>query len=740
MIIGFMSITVGFVASVVAILAYFFYYRDRTPEMLQLANRSFYLMSAGILLASGMLLYFIMTHRFEVNYVYSYSSRSLSWDYLLSTFWAGQEGTFLLWLLYGVIYGVILIRRVGKDQPLVLAFFTLVQAYILLILLKKNPFAMVWHVHEEAPVGFVPQDGAGLNPLLINPWMRVHPPTLFLGYSSSMVLFAFAMSALITKDFHGWIKHVRPWAAFVAMSLGTGIILGGYWAYVTLGWGGYWAWDPVENASLVPWLLSAVLVHGIIIQNRIQGLVKTNLFMAGLTFITVLWGSFLTRSGILTDFSVHSFAESGLNIYLITMVLSFTALFLFVFLRETRGVEGARFTDAFFTRETFIFVGMMTLFVTSILVLIATSSPIYTGFFGNPASVAADYYNQVIIPIALFMMVAIALAPMLSWKTAKVHDWKTIMIAGMIAVFTTLIGIVLGLRDWISISLLLLSMFAFVTNGVFIYRFMRKNFIKSGAYLAHVGLALMVIGIVISSIYDRSERVSLPMGEFQKTSLGIELRFEGFLPQPDGRDKVKLTVRTPEGEEYEAFPLFYYSDYNNSYMASPDVKSGLTQDIYIEPFSFTPGELLSEREITLKQNQMEEIGDLRVEFTRFDVTMGADKQVVKAKLKIARMENNDWKEYEIAPAIYMAQGGDRQHEEVTLPGTDYKFYLKSVDATTKRINLGIKMGDEGEQKDIMAVEVREKPMMAVLWLGTLLLIGGILMVVIDQSRKRRRTA
>ncbi|NOX36015.1 MAG: cytochrome c biogenesis protein CcsA [Calditrichaeota bacterium] len=738
MIIGFMSITVAFVASVVAIVAYYFYHRDRTPEMLQLANRSFYLMSAGIIFASGLLMYYIMTHRFDVNYVYSYSSRSLSWDYLMSTFWAGQEGTFLLWLFYGVIYGIILIRRVGKDQPLVLVFFTLVQAYILLILLKKNPFAMVWHVHEEAPVGFVPRDGAGLNPLLINPWMRVHPPTLFLGYSSAMVLFAFAMAAMINKDFHGWIKHVRPWAVFVAMSLGAGIILGGYWAYITLGWGGYWAWDPVENASLVPWLLSAVLVHGIIIQSRIKGLVKTNLFVAGLTFITVLWGSFLTRSGVLTDFSVHSFAESGLNIYLILMVLLFTALFLFVFFRETRGVESPRFTDAFLTRETLIFVGMMTLFVTSILVLVATSSPIYTGLFGNPASVSAEYYNQVIIPIAVFMIVALALAPMLGWKVARIRDWATIIKAAIVAMVTTLVGIVLGLRDWISITLLLLSMFAFVTNGVFIYRFMRKNFMKSGAYLAHVGLALMVIGIVISSIYDRSERVSLPKGEFQKTSLGIELKFEGFVPQPDGRDMVKLIVRTPEGEEYEAYPLFYYSDYNQSYMASPDVKSSLTKDIYIEPFSFTPGELLSEREITLDQNESEEIGDLRVEFTRFDVAMGSDKQVVKAKLKVARKENNYWKEYEISPAIYMQPGGGMKREEVALPGTDYRFYLKSVDATSKRIQLAIKMGNDEEQKDTMAVEVREKPMMAVLWLGTILLIGGILMVLVDQVKSRRR--
>ena len=735
MIVGFTTISIAFIAAVVAVIAYVFYHRDRTPEMLQLANRSFYLMSIGILGAVALLMYFIMTHHFEFNYVYSYSSRSLRWDYLMATFWAGQEGTFLLWLFYGVIFGFILIRKVSREWPLALAFLTAVQAFILLILLKRSPFAMVWHVHQDVPVGFVPSDGAGLNPLLINPWMRIHPPTLFLGYSSTMVLFAFAMAALINRDFTGWITKARPWIIFSVMVLGAGIILGGYWAYATLGWGGYWGWDPVENASLVPWLATAALLHGILIQRKRNALVKTNLFLAGFAFIMVLWGSFLTRSGVLTDFSVHSFAESGLNIYLITMVTFFAALFLVMFFKYARNIVTESFLEnGIWTRETFIFAGLMALLLTAIFVFIATSAPIYTSLFGKPSNVSPHYYNQIIVPIAAIILLTVGFAPLMGWKISRFRFSKDMMISIGAAVVLTPIAIVLGMTDGRSILLFALAIFAIVANGSYTYRLLRKNAPKAGPYLTHVGLAFMVIGIVTSSIFDRHEKVNLPQGIFQKTSLGYELKFEGFVPQPDGRNRVKLRVRTPNGE-YDAYPMFYFSNYTNSYMASPDVRSGLLKDIYIAPISFSPARASSEQELNLGQNETKEYGNFKIEFTRFDVNMKPDEQVVKANLKIQVNESNYTKEYHIAPAIYIRQG-NMQKEEVTIPGTNYKVYLKAVDASNKRIHLAIKKpaSDATAGRDIFAVEVREKPLIAILWFGAFVLIGGIALTLWDRFR------
>ncbi len=204
MISGILLLSLAFVGAVVSAAAYFYYDKYQEEKLLQLANRAFYATGLFIVLASGVLLYNILIHNFQLNYVYSYSSRNLTPFYLVSTFWAGQEGTFLLWLLYGTIFGLILIKTVGRKNPLILFYHMLIQGFILLILLKKNPFAMIWHVHADAPVGFTPMDGAGLNPLLQNPWMVIHPPTLFLGYSSTMVLFAFAMNAMIKKQFQFW--------------------------------------------------------------------------------------------------------------------------------------------------------------------------------------------------------------------------------------------------------------------------------------------------------------------------------------------------------------------------------------------------------------------------------------------------------------------------------------------------------------------------------------------------------
>jgi len=733
---GIIIISLAFVGAVVSATAYFFYDKYQEEKLFKLANNTFYATGLLILLASGLLLYNILAHNFQLNYVYSYSSRSLSPFYLFSTFWAGQEGTFLLWLLYGTVFGLILIKTVARKNPLILFFHMLVQGFILLILLKKNPFAMIWQVYQDVPFGFIPADGSGLNPLLQNPWMVIHPPTLFLGYSSTMVLFAFALNAMVKKQFRNWVQYVRSWVVFAVLILGTGIILGGYWAYATLGWGGYWGWDPVENSSLVPWLLSIVLLHGVIIQNRLGGLVKTNLTLAGLTFITVLWGSFLTRSGVLSDFSVHSFAESDLNYYLIAFVGLFAFLFLYYFVKSWRYIESQRFSESLFSRETFIFLGMMIVLFTAIVVLLGTSSPIFTTFFTDPTSVAPVFYNSIGVPIAILILFSVALSPVLAWQVSNFMDKTLIINSLIISILATVIGFVLGITQPASIIMFFLAVLSILINGVVGIRFLRKNVKRAGGFLAHVGLALMFIGIITSSMYDRSEKITLPLGEFQKSSLGYELKFLGFVKMPDGKDRAKVLVKTDYGT-YEAYPRFYFSTFTNSYMASPDVKMQLTRDIYISPISFVPGQNAKRREITLKKGGEYSSANLRIKFEKFEVSMGADKPTVKALLSVELRDNNYRKQYFIKPAIWMVNG-KMEAESVRIPESDYQVKIKSVDAEAGTVKLELinLNAADFKAKDLLAVEISEKPLINILWFGTFIMMGGLFLTLFYRAKEK----
>ncbi len=737
MISGIMAISIAFVAAAVSAAAYWLYYKEADERYLGLANRGFAVMGAGILFAAVLLYYNIFTHNFQLNYVYSYTSLQLSNYYLISTFWAGQEGTFLLWLIYGTVFGIILIRSVSRREPLVMFFVMLVQLFLLLILLRKSPFAMIWHAHADAPAGLMPVDGRGLNPLLQNPWMIIHPPIMFVGYSSTVVAFAFALNAMVKRKFQEWVKPARPWVIFSTLALGTGIILGGYWSYVTLGWGGYWAWDPVENASFVPFLFSAVLLHGIIIQNRQKGLVKTNLFLAGLAFISVLWGSFLTRSGVLADFSVHSFAESGLNFYLTAFVVFFAAIFLYLYFRSIMRIDAPRFAEGMFSRETFILMGMLTLLFTGITVFIGTSSPIYTGLFGQPSNVSMDFYNTISIPVAALMLLTMGIAPLLAWKVSEFRNKKTVLASAAISLAVTAAAIVLGLTRPVSIVLVFLSGFVILINGIVAYRFLRKIPAKAGPYLAHVGVAFMIIGIITSSMYSASEKVTLPAGQFTKTAFGYDIEFVNFKQSPDGKDRVQLMVKK-DGKTYEADPQFYFSKYTNSYMLSPHVKVGLNKDIYISPISYMPAQSANNHHLHLKKNDTGTVEDLAITFNRFVVNNHAEAgpMTVKADLTVSLPANSSPAAVNIQPAMWM-ENSQLESDEVSIGDTGYKVRIEELDAGSGEVTLAVMPPSTvpAEARDVLAVEVSEKPLISILWFGALFMIGGTLITLVDRIRK-----
>jgi cytochrome c-type biogenesis protein CcmF len=263
-------------------------------DLLSLARTLFAAFATCVVAASAVLMTLLLQHRFDVSYVNSYSSRDLPLHYLISTFWAGQEGSFLLWCFWGALIGLFVWRSAKEQEAPVMVVYMATFIGTIAILCRQSPFKLL-----PPPV---PADGVGLNPLLQDPWMVIHPPVMFIGFASLSVPFAFAIAALWKKRWDGWITRALPWALLTFLTLGTAILMGGYWAYKTLGWGGYWGWDPVENTSLVPWLFTAALVHGMFLQRTRKRHRKINLILACTAFAAILYGTFLTRSGVLAYF------------------------------------------------------------------------------------------------------------------------------------------------------------------------------------------------------------------------------------------------------------------------------------------------------------------------------------------------------------------------------------------------------------------------------------------------------
>jgi len=257
--------------------------RGLFKQKISLARQGFYLMTALIGIASIYLWYLIFTHQFQVDYIYRYTSRELGLGYLVSAFWAGQEGSFLFWALMIAVMGLAFMRSARQFESYAMFFLNIVQAAFIILLIKASPFALL----EK-----VPPEGAGLNPLLQNPWMVIHPPILFLGYAAVTLPFVIALAALVRREFEGWVRIAFPWALFSSVTLGAGIIIGAYWAYEVLGWGGYWGWDPVENSSLIAWLAILAFFHGLIITRKSGALHKTNFFLAISAFSLVLYATF----------------------------------------------------------------------------------------------------------------------------------------------------------------------------------------------------------------------------------------------------------------------------------------------------------------------------------------------------------------------------------------------------------------------------------------------------------------
>jgi cytochrome c-type biogenesis protein CcmF len=659
----------------------------RGREAARTLARQFYALATfGVVAASGILLYLILIHDFRLHYVFSYSDRSLHLGYLVSTFWAGQEGSFLLWLLAGMIIGLPLIRfaRHYEDRTLIVYNLTLVS--LLFILLKQSPFRFL----DGVTAGQVPFDGQGLNPLLQNPWMTIHPPIMFFGYAATAVPFAFAIAALWGRRYDEWVKASLPWALFTVVTLGCAILLGGYWAYVTLGWGGYWGWDPVENSSLVPWLASAALVHGMLLQRARGRFRKLNFALAILAYVLVVYATFLTRSGVLADFSVHSFVDLGITGWLVGNLAVFVVMGLAFLAWRWREIPAQAGDEPFLSRTVFFVLAISTLLGTAAMVLLGTSAPLITRLGAEPSQVSPAFYNRVTLPVGILFATLLGVVPFLHWRGMNdVFRKRVLTSLGVAAVFTV-IGVVAGARGALYTTFLFVSIFAFASNLVKTIEEARKARLRTaGGYLAHVGLGLMLAGIITSSAFDRSEKVVLPLGE-SKQVLGYTLTFRGVdKPTPTAKDAMLVEVKDDAGRTYVARPKMFRNEKSNQLVANPDVRVRLTHDLYIAPIEFVPGrQPEAGSSLDLGKGETGTVGPFAITFTGFDMAAAhaeGEAMSFAAILSVSVAGTT----YPLKPRLTSGPQGF-QPQPVALPGNSgATVAIDGVNASAGRVRLAV---------------------------------------------------
>jgi cytochrome c-type biogenesis protein CcmF len=751
-VLGTVLVEIAFAAAVFSTIAYFLSFRRKEEKWAVRGRYGFYVDALGTFASAALLMYFILTHQFQYTYVWSYSSTSLATHFLISTFYAGQEGSFMLWALYTAVIGLVLMQYSAKKgyEAEIMAVFGLIEVFLLLMLIIKNPFEYVWQSFpKEVEAGFVPLNGRGLNPLLQNYWMVIHPPILFIGFAAMSVPFAHAVAALIRRDYENWIIPATPWTIFAAMALGTGITLGGFWAYETLGWGGYWGWDPVENSSLIPWLVCLASVHTMMSQRRSGSFVRTNFVLSLLVFVLVLYSTFLTRSGVLADTSVHSFVEPGMWAYtvLVAAIVVFTGVGFGLFFKRTREMPRVKSEHSIVSRELALFLGALALIACSAFVIVGTSSPLITGLLEQkPSAVDTSFYSTTTLPIAVILALLSGLGQLVWWKRAKKRSLqKNLLFPFMSAVIVTLMLVLVGLSYLPVILLSFAAAFTLFANLSVAYTILRGNPLFSGGSIAHVGLALVLLGVVATSYYSEKETVSLELGK-PVQAFGYTLRYVGY--HPIDQERYAFLVEADRGgSKFLLSPIMYYSDYSKGTMRNPDIANLWTKDFYLSPVSLETPEESDSKNVTLTKDMPQQIGELKVTFQGFDFSDEERGKMMEGKdftIGANLLVEKDGKKSAVVPKMKNSNG-QMTYEPALAEGVKFNIVgiqPNSEDPEKSSVEMAVETPNPDAPKEnkpeTLVVEASIKPYINVLWIGTFIILVGFIMTMIRRAREVRK--
>ncbi len=795
---GHFLAVLGLVASLVATIAFWYAFKAPKEEhragWLKIGRVAFMLETVSVL-GMFLTLYFILSnHLFEYKYAWQHSSRNLQVEYLLSCFWEGQEGSFMLWAFWHCVLGWFVIWRSGKWEGPVMttvsfAQFTLatmlVGIYFFGTRVGSSPFVLLRN-EMDAPIFSRPdylslvKDGNGLNALLQNYWMVIHPPILFLGFASTIVPFAYAMAGLFTRNYSGWTKVALPWALFSAAVLGLGIMMGAAWAYESLTFGGYWAWDPVENASLVPWLVLVAGLHTNLIYNHSGHSLRSTYLFYLLSFLLILYSTFLTRSGILGDTSVHSFTDLGMNTQLLLFILVFLLPAIGLLIRHYKKIPAVAKEEQPYSREFWMFMGAMIFFFSAAIIIAKTSLPVVNKLFGTSLAPPEDViqsHNQIQVWIAIVAGILTAVTQYFRYKNTdrsvvvRRLIWPLIAALGISLLIYTGMGV--RFRDygdgyWVAMHIAVFAAsFALTGNAGYIWSGLKGKLRLAGASVAHVGFALMLLGILISAgnrevlsinttgisplkaNEKENSRENTTLIKGQETDMGkFMVTYTGDTLNPRNRKRYfEIAFKRKDGKE--SFNLYPDVIENNKggegLTPNPDARHYVEKDIfaYVTFLSDPEAKL---RDTTAFTNKMVAIGDTNYFSNGMWVVNGLDLNpplekfasfkgdtIVAADITVIA---KDGRLYKATPG-FRFKGNTLMMLPDTVMSQSLVLSLNRTGELSRReVEIGVK--ETNAILDFITLKVYQFPLINLLWLGVIVIVIGFIMSMFQRISQNKK--
>ncbi len=833
---GHIFVITSFVAALASAFSYFkgtaASSLDKAEFWKQNGAASFYIHAASVLGICVSLFVIIANHYFEYHYAYSYSDSKLPDHYLVSTFWNGQEGSFLLWMFWHAILGIVIINTNKFWEAPVMTVFAAVQAFLASMILGvvlpgtdirvgSSPFVLLREVMHDAPIfltqpDFIPADGNGLNPLLQNYWMVIHPPTLFLGFAATLVPFSYCIAGLWVGKYRDWIRPALPWSLFAGAVLGLGILMGGYWAYETLNFGGYWNWDPVENAVYVPWLILVAAIHTMIIYRNSGMALKTSMILVITVFVLILYSTFLTRSGILGDSSVHSFTDLGLNGQLLIYLLFFLFVSVVLLIVRWKKVPTTDEEVSTYSREFWIFIGVLVLCLMGFQVLVPTSIPVWNSIVNNifggssnmaPPADQVGFYTRFQLWFAVAVALLSGIGQYFWWKKIDIRQLGRELLGPLLitlVVFVVALQFILftyssdALTDFSYWVVLFCGTFTIAANGKILINLLKKSPSLSGGAIAHIGIGLMLVGILFSSGYSKVVSLnntgllySREAGdEFNRDNLllfineprtmaGYRIEFKGDRLEPRDKpgyvdpsdveftdDPFTVVARRDitfqrkklynAGDTFEIFPENRYYEIlltgekgkehrlypriqDNPRMgiaASPDIKRDLGKDLYAHVVDLNDpekAEWSEVEELRVSANEQFFANDYiaaveKVErvFSIGSVVLDSADVAVRAHIVV----KGEYQDYTAEP-IFLIRNRMVGRIPYEIGDLGVQLTLLNIHPETGQFSIGVST----RQKDYVILKAMEKPLINVLWLGTLMLIVGFTVAIVRRYRE-----
>jgi len=787
--IGQFFVILSFGAALLSVISYFFatnYPEEKNWKLL--ARIGFWLNGLSIVIIGATLFYIIYNHLFEYHYAYAHSSMTLPTHYIISAFWEGQEGSFWLWMFWQVILGAVLLFKAKSWESPVMTFVMLCQLFLASMLIGveifgsrigSSPFillrdAMNWPILQDANYLSMIKDGRGLNPLLQNYWMVIHPPTLFLGFASMIVPFAYAAAGLWQKRFKEWINPGLPWALFAVMILGAGIIMGSFWAYEALNFGGFWAWDPVENVSIIPWLTLIAAVHVMVAFKNTGHAYFTAAFLCLISFILVIYASYLTRSGILGETSVHSFTSLGMSGQLIIFNVAYVLIMIFLLVLRKKEMPITQKEEEIYSREFWMFIGALVLTVACVQMIATTSIPVFNAIFGTNVAPPIDpipHYNKWQGAFAVVIMLLTGFTQFLKYKRTDGKKFWAALIASLVFAAILAAVIIYVTKTYTNVMYILLtftSVFCILVNLKILGESFKGKWRLAGSAVSHIGFGLLLIGALVAAAtnevisvnnsnyiavagFDQVEKPGdnlfltegepVQMGKYKITYIGDSVA------APNVFYKIKYDEIDEEtGETIKSFVLSPFAQNNpqmGGLIGTPGTKHFITHDIYTlitaaASDSQKPAQMEQENQNSGFEEYDEpatyqvSIGDTLRYRNGFYVIEGINKEaklenmpqaaddiLVGLKIKVVSSEG---KEFPVEP-IFLIKGGNTFDFFKDIPEQGLRFRFTKILPDQNKLELMAYQKPLPEKKWVVFKAIKF-PYINFFWCGTIVMTIG----------------